>query len=119
VVELDITSGSEQVSLIEHERGEPALPEVPPPALAEVDRARVAPVRLADGLPQLSFGMRSRDQVDMIQHQAIGPDLDPLRTAKRGRTFEVRGIVLLAEKRLLATIAALNDVVGNAWNNSA
>jgi hypothetical protein len=55
----------------------------------------------------------------MIRHQAIGPDLDPLRTAKRGHQFEVGGIVLLAEERLLATIAALGDVVGNARNNNA
>jgi hypothetical protein len=46
------------------------------PALPEAEHARVTAVDLADRPCQAIGRLRNRDQVDMIGHQAIRPDLD-------------------------------------------
>jgi hypothetical protein len=58
------------VVFIHDERGEAALPQVPSPALPEVD----PPMYLADGATQALGGLRDNDQVNMVGHQAICPD---------------------------------------------
>jgi hypothetical protein len=57
-----------EVVFIHDERGEAALPQVPSPALPEVDPPRVPPMCLADGATQALGGLRDNDQVNMIGH---------------------------------------------------
>ena len=45
---FNVMRGSQQIRLIDHERGESPLPEMPAPTLAEVDLTRVRAIDLAD-----------------------------------------------------------------------
>jgi hypothetical protein len=54
--------------------------------------------------------------MDMVVHQAIGPngqtgDVPPL-----SKKAEIVGFVIVREKNVLAAIAALHDVMGNPGN---
>jgi hypothetical protein len=49
-----------------------------PPPLTKIDLPRVTPVRLPDGSPQTIGRLRDRDQVHVIGHQVIGPNLHPM-----------------------------------------
>jgi len=62
-------------------------------------------MRLADGLAQTVCGLRHRDQVDVIGHEAIGPDLDLLGTTELGHELQVALVVLFAEQGLLPTVS--------------
>lgn len=66
---------------------------------------------LANGPAQSILRGRNGDQVDVIGHQAVGPDLDPALPARLGHQVEIRDVVLVAEKRLLPTVPPLGNVM--------
>ena len=45
-----------------------------------------------------TVGERHRDQVNVVGHEAVGPDLDPMLPAPLGHEFHVGRIVSLAKK---------------------
>ena len=55
---------SDQVTLIHDERVEPFLPQVPPPALAEIDHPGVAPMGFTQGIPQTKLRRRHQNQIE-------------------------------------------------------
>ncbi len=71
---LYLPARRQQMKLIPWKGGELALPQMPPPLLPEVDAAAVAPVRFADRRGQPFLRLRHGNQMDMIRHQAVGPD---------------------------------------------
>ena len=113
-VELHVPRRGQEVVFIHDERGEAALPQVPSPALPEVDPPRVPPMCLADGATQALGGLRDNDQVNMIGHQAICPDRDLLCAAELRHELEVVLVVFLTEERLLSAVSPLGDMVGHA-----
>jgi hypothetical protein len=54
------------------------------------------------------------DDVDMVGHQAIGPDRDIGAVRRVGQQIEIECIVAVLEKRSLAPIASLGHVMGDA-----
>ena len=90
------------------------MPQVPSPALPEVDPPRVPAMCLADGATQALGGLRDNDQVNMIGHQAICPDRDLLRAAELRHELEIVLVVFLTEERLLSAVSPLGDMVGHA-----
>ena len=117
--ELDIPRGGRQVVVVDHERGEPPLPQVAAPTFAEVDPPRVRPMGLADR-PTETLGVRGdRDQVDVVGHQAIRPDLHAALAAPLGRQLEIGVIIVLLEEGLLPAVPALRHVVRIARNNNS
>ena len=84
-VELHVPRRGQEVVFIHDGRGEAALPQVPSPALPEVDPPRVPAMCLANGATQALGGLRDNDQVNMIGHQAICPDRDLLCAAESRR----------------------------------
>ena len=74
-------------------------------------------MRFADGTPQAVHGLRHRNQMDVIWHQAIAPNLDPFFAAPLGHQLQIRRVVAVVEKRLLSAIAALGNVMGQTGNN--
>ncbi len=113
-VELHVPRRGQEVVFIHDERGEAALPQVPLPALPEVDRPRVPPMCLADGATQALGGLLENDQVNLIGHQAICPDRDLLCTAELRHELEVVLVIFLTEERLLSAVSPLGDMVGYA-----
>ena len=89
------------------------------PALALVDEACVAAVSAGQGEAQGVGVGGNDDEVDVIGHKAIREDLDARHLAPRGDPFAIGCIIGLAEKSLHAAVAALSDMVGNAWNDYA
>jgi hypothetical protein len=65
------------------------LPQLPSPALPEVDPPRVPRICLADGATQALSGLRDNDQVNMIGYQAICPDRDLFCAAELRHELEV------------------------------
>ena len=82
------------------------------PSEASVDYPSVAPVHFGKGSPQPVRVRRRHDPVDVIGHQAIGPDCCAGRPRCRDDQPPVEAIVVGLEKHGLAPIAALSDMVG-------
>jgi len=110
-IELDISSGRERVRVVHHVGSEASLPEVTTPTLASVDLGRIAPVRFADGLAQTIWRSGNRYEMDVVRHEAVGPDLDPMPVAPFAHEGEVQEVVVSAEERLLPAVTPLRDVV--------
>ena len=55
----------------------------------------------------------------MVHHEAIAPNLDLPLTAPLRHQLQIRLIIVVAEKGLLATIATLRDVVRHSGNNDS
>lgn len=74
-------------------------------------------MRLAEDGTQAIFIMRHYNQVHMIRHQTVRPDLRP--TTRNGfrQQFNIVTIIVVMEKRLLPTIAALCDMMRITRNN--
>ena len=88
------------------------LPQVAAPVLAEIDVPGVAPVGLGERRPEAVFVRRHEHQMDVIGHQAIGPDFRPRLSAALGEERKIAPVVVVAEKGFLAAVAALGNVVG-------
>jgi len=57
--------------------------------------------------------------VDVVRHQAPGPDLDPALVAPFGHQGELCSVVVVAEEGLLPTVTPLGDVMGDAGGYDA
>jgi len=57
--------------------------------------------------------------VDMVGHQAIAPDLDMRPPAGFGRQVQIELIIPTLEEHLLAAVAALGHMVGDAGQDEA
>ena len=62
---------------------------------------------LAKGRPQSIGVVWDQDEVNVVRHEAVGPDLDPGRTAARGEKVAIDGVVRVVEDGLLSPIATL------------
>jgi hypothetical protein len=67
---------------------------------------------LADRAAQSLSRLRNRDEMNVIGHQAVRPDLNPLIAAPLAHQLDVRLVILIAEEGLLPTVSPLRDVVG-------
>lgn len=118
-VAFDVPHGGQQMGLIEGDASKAALPEVPAPALPEVHPPRVAPVSLPQAPRQALRGPRDEDQVDMVRHEAVRPTLEPKPFALGFELMEIGPVISLSEEDGLATVAALGDMVRQAWDRHA
>ncbi|MEN6405922.1 MAG: hypothetical protein ABFC77_05565 [Thermoguttaceae bacterium] len=66
---------------------------------------------LADRPPKAILGFWHCNQMNVVWHQAIRPNLYSLFAAPLGHQFQVGRIVAIVEKRLLSAIAALRNVM--------
>src|SRR5262249_1212812 len=92
---------------------------MPPPSLPEVDHAGVTAMHLADRPSQSVGRVRNGDQMDMVRHQALCPNLDlvgaaPLRHGPQG-TLEI----LITKECLLPVVSPLRDAVRQALGDDS
>ena len=118
-VHLDVAGASKEVVLVHDVRSESPLPQVSPPSFTEVDAAGVVEVCLANGRCQGLFVWGNDDQVDMVGHEAVAPEFNCIVCAPLADEVEVGLIVFVGEEGLLATVAALGDVVRVDWCNGS
>ncbi len=55
----------------------------------------------------------------MVGNQAIGPDLHLAAVASLVHQGEILPVIALGKEGFQAAVAALRDVVGNAWDNDS
>ena len=89
------------------------------PAMARIDEAGVAAVRVGEGAAEPVLVRWHDDEVDVVWHQAIGPDLRTRALSRLAEQVEVELVVAVLEEGLLPAIAALGDVVGIAGKHEA
>ena len=106
-----------KMSHFQADGSEPPLPQMAAPLLPEIDSPRVTSMRLADGPSQAVIRFRRRDQMDVVGHQAVTPDLDRCLAAPLGHQFNVCRVVAIVEECLPATVASLRNVVRQTRNN--
>jgi hypothetical protein len=75
-------------------------------------------MRLAQRCPKAILLTWHHDQMNMIRHQAISPNLCPCFFRELRHQLNVIPIIILAEKRLLTTIATLSHVMRVTWNDN-
>lgn len=68
---------------------------------AGVDVAGIAPERVGECAPQAVLIRWNPDDVDMVGHQAIGPDFGPEAFAAVGQQIEIEPVVTLIEEGFL------------------
>ena len=90
---------------------------MPAPTLAEVDHARVTSVNLSQGASQSIGRAGNRNQMHVVRHQAVRPNLDVMCTAPLTRQIQIRLIILITKERLLPTVSPLRDMVRKAGSN--
>jgi hypothetical protein len=76
-------------------------------------------MRLADGAAETSLALGDDHEVDVVGHQAEGPDIDRTAGAPFGHQVEVADVVVNLEERLLPAISSLREVMGNSGDHCA
>lgn len=118
-VVLDIAHRRHQVRVVHRIAGKARLEQVPAPALAKVDMAGIAPVRLAQRGTQAIAAFGQQDQVDVVVHQAPGQASHLRPGAAIAQQRKVKRAVLVAEEHRQAPVAALGDVMRHAGKDYA
>lgn len=95
------------------------MPQVAGPAVASFDARRIAPVRVGDCGAQAVLVIRRDNQMHMVQHQALRPDLRPGFPDRCAQQIEVGLMVAVVEKHLAAPVATLRDMMWQAGSNKA
>ena len=93
--------------LVHRNRAEPSLPQMARPALPCIDVAGIMAMDIAEGSAQPVSIPRHGDDVDMVGHQAIAPDLDMGPAGRFGEQVEIELIIPIFEEGLLAPVTAL------------
>jgi hypothetical protein len=68
-------------------------------------------MRFADGEPDPDCVARGQDQVDVVRHQAVGPDLHVPSPGLFGQEIAIDLLISILEEDRLTPVAPLGDVV--------
>ncbi len=118
-VERDIAQRADQMRLVHRHRAEAALPQMAGHAHPGIDVAGIVAVHVAEGAAETFLIARHGDDVNVVGHQAVGPDLDPCPSCRIRQQVEVQFVVAILEEGLLAAVAALRHVVRDAGEHDA
>ena len=116
-IELDVFHRQPEVTFIERAGIEPALPEVAGAAMEAVDVLRITKVRPADGLGERVFLMRRGEDMDMITHQAIAEQFEPVLVRLLFEELQIHPPIIIDEEDILAVVASLGDMMGTSGRN--
>lgn len=104
---------------VQRRRVEPAGPQVTPPAVPCIYGSRIALVRKPDALRQGVASGGHGEQMHMVAHQAIGPNLNTKAPGTLAQHLQVKAAVIICKKDLRAQIAPMGDMMRAAWKNYA
>jgi len=80
-IHFDISSCCQQVFLIHGKRSKSFLPQMSSPVFTKIDPPGITTMSFADSTGESLFAVRHGDKMNMIRHQAPGPDLDMILAA--------------------------------------
>lgn len=84
-----------------------------------VDISRIAPMGIGKSRAQSIFMARHNDDMNMVGHQAIAPDLQPCLPRGLAQQIFIKHIVLIIEECWQATVASLGHMMRKARDNKA
>lgn len=116
-IEFDIADRRNQVGFVQDARVKSLLPKVAPPPLALIDVPAVRPVRRSKQPRKAVRLIRNGNNMDMIRHQAICPDLHARVSLGTRQQCDVAPVVTILEKRGLTASTALRYVMRVVRNN--
>ena len=107
------------MGFVHRDGGETVLEKMPAPAPSRVDERGVASMRIAQ-CPRETRGVVWREnEVNVVWHEAIGPDLDRRFAAMFGEKIAIDFLVADLEENGLAPIAALGNVMRTSGDDDA
>ncbi len=110
-IEFDVARAGQQMALVQRKRMKTLLPEVAAPSLPPVDAPRVAAVGLAQRGAQPVLARRHENEMDVVGHQAIGPNRRVHLAAPFAEQGEIVLVVAVLEEHRQAPRAALGHVM--------
>jgi len=110
-IHFDIAGSGKQICFVHGKRGESFLPKVSTPPFPEIDPPCVSTMGFTNCSRQPFFGFRNGNEMNMVRHKAISPDLNLIFAAPLGHQGQIGFIVIVVKKGLLSTVASLRDVV--------
>lgn len=118
-IETDIPYRSDQVSLVYGYRRIAAIEKVAGPPASGVDEGGISPMAFAHGPAKRSPVGWHEDQLYMIWHQAVCPDLDPRLSGLPGEQIKIDILIAILEEYWLTPVPTRRDVVWNLRDNDA
>jgi hypothetical protein len=113
-VHFNVPRRCQEIAIIHGKGSKSFLPQMPPPLFTEIDAPGVPPMCLANGTSKpLRVGGHG-NEVNMVRHQAPGPDGDVIGTAPLRHQIDIGEVIVVAKKGLLTAIPPLGDVVWEA-----
>jgi hypothetical protein len=116
---LDISNRRQQMSILQCNREETALPNVPFELFHAVEVLGVAHMKRLERSMQTFWRGWHQDEMDVVRHQAISQDHDLVLRSVFAHPLQVDPVVPIGKEDLLASIAALSDVVRNVLDYDA
>ena len=118
-IEQHVAHRPGQMRLVHRHRANAALPEVTGPLQPRMNSTGVSAMHPGKRAARAVRVGGHEDRMNVVGHQAPGPDLDPGRPALAAEDVAVKGVILVLEKRPLSTIAALRHVMWDTGNDDA
>ena len=88
-----------------------------PPAFTEVNQARISSMGFGYSCLKVALNLRHRDQVNVIWHQTICPNLNPEPATPIRHQGQIFLVITVMEKDFLASVATLSNVMGYVRNH--
>ncbi len=89
------------------------------PTIRAVQDSSVVPVNLADGAREGIVSSRADDQVDVVRHQAVSPELEPVPLPGAGEKMKIVLAVDGRNEDVAAPVSAMGHMVGQARDDNS
>jgi hypothetical protein len=107
-IQFNISLCYQQIMLIHHLRCKAPLPQMAPPVLSKIYMPDITSMPFPDR-PSKSFSkMRNGDTMNMIGHEAVGPDGNITPRTPLSHKPYVHRVIILAEKGLVSAVPSLS-----------
>ena len=84
---------------------------MPPPFLAKIDMSRITTMRLSHCVTEAVGLRRNSNEMNVIGHETIGPNINFITPAGIGHQGDIFSIIIVAEKSLHAAVSPLREMM--------
>lgn len=118
-IQADVRDSCQQMRLIHRDRSEPALKKVTRPAAPRVDVIGITSMRFSDRSPKTICLRRTENEVNMVWHQTVRPNLDCGLACLFSQQISINVLVTVLKEDRLPAIATLRHVMREAGYHHA